>query len=62
MDRNAALELLTSGHVGIQEWNIFRERGGEPPVLEGVDLQRAHMRGVNLTHVNMRGANLRELT
>jgi len=55
MERKQAIELLRSGHEGVDEWNRKRQGCESLPDLTGANLSRCDLLEVNLRGVCLRG-------
>ena len=60
MDRDKAIELLSSGPDGVREWNEYRKSGKLIPHLNHADLSQANLLGANLN--DAKGRPPREAT
>ncbi len=58
MDQNEACKLLRRGKDSTEEWNRFRQDGGQVPSLAGVSLRKLSLEGFDLCGVDFSGANL----
>jgi hypothetical protein len=59
LSREAVIELLRGGAVGVDKFNFMRVAAPRRPIyLSGADLSGADLRGANLSGADLRGANL----